>query len=149
MDLQQWAIENGSGSLLRAVHEGTCWRDMALHERLAMEVATNAILVPPSRITTGKFKADPDCSVTTELGWYARTLRYRWGLMEGFKEAKVESVYFHIDEEGETREGAGFIVKDLDLDWIPKGRVLLIPLAFWQKDKKKKKGQWKNQENPL
>jgi hypothetical protein len=143
MDMEQWAMTYGSGTLRQALEWGMSWRAMALHERLAMEVATAAMAVCQSRLTVGTYMACPDDPVTTELGWYARTIRWRWSQTPIFKDASLKVVYFHLDEDGAPKEGAGFTVQNLNLPWIPKGKTILIPLAYWEG------GRWTSHENPL
>lgn len=145
MTMEDWAMANGSGTLRQAIMIGMTWREMALHERLAMEVATSAEAIPASRVTTGPFQAFPDCRVTTELGWYARTMRARWQHHPLLKNATVKVVYFTATCDDTRREGGGFIIENHGLDWIPAGRVLLVPLAFWDPAKK----EWGPPENPL
>jgi hypothetical protein len=153
-DLRTWALTMGSGSLKQAVEWGMSWVDQARHERLAMEVASAAIFVRPSRITLGQFRAEGDCRVTTELGWYARTLQHRFAEHKRFsipspgcgEPPRVEVYYFTLSEEGcPSREGAGFILHNLILDWAPKGSQILIPLAYWDV----KLQTWGPTENPL
>lgn len=145
--MKEWARANGSGSLRQAIDWGMAWFEMALHERLAMEVASSAELVPLSRLKTGPMKADPDCRVTTELGWYARTLQARWldSKSKCVHPFVIKVVYFTITHSEETEEGAGFVVTGLDLPWFPPNRSLLIPLAYYNTTKK----EWERQENPL
>jgi len=145
MDLRDWALAHGSGSLRQAVVFDMSWREMALHERVAMEIATAAELVPASRLTVGPFMAEPDSQVTTELGWYGRTLRHRWSFHPVLCRAQVRVVYFKMFCEDDAREGAGFVVDGVDLPWIPTGRTLLIPLAIWDTQRK----AWGPAENPL
>ena len=145
--MKDWALANGSGTLRQAVEWGMAWKSMALHERLAMEVATMAEAVPATRLNIGIFKAEGDDSVTTELGWYARTLKHRLSRHVDYAPMKpsIKVAYFHKDEEGGTREGAGLIVEGLKLDWFPAGHTLLIPLAYWDL----KNNCWVEQANPL
>jgi hypothetical protein len=147
-ELKAWALANGSGTLRQAIQFEMSWRDQARHERLAMEVASAAMFVQTSRLTTGKYKAEPDCRVTTELGWYARVLQHRFKQHKVFcrQGVRLEVVYFCVSCPDELdREGAGFMVEGLPLSWAPKGSVVLIPLAYWDKAKR----CWVDQENPL
>jgi hypothetical protein len=152
--MMEWALANGSGTLRQAIACDMSWRDQARHERLAMDVASSALFVSLSRVTLGKFKAEPDCRVTTELGWYARVLRARWAEHKVFSKVspgcmgppRVEVVYFELSRETPpNREGAGFVVRDLVLDWAPKGSLILIPLAYWDD----RASAWGPTENPL
>lgn len=68
MTMEKWSMAKGSGTLRQAIMLGMTWREMALHERSAMDVATAAEAIPASRVTTGPFMAAPDCRVNTELG---------------------------------------------------------------------------------
>ncbi len=147
-DMKSWALAHGSGSLKQAIEWGMAWKDMALHERLAMVVASSAMLVPATRLTTGQFKAEGDCRVTTELGGYARTLRARWSDSKTMSDHKFEIkvVYFTLtQDDAPMEEGAGFVVEGLNLPWFPPGRTLLIPLAYYNPKTK----SWERQENPL
>jgi hypothetical protein len=146
--MEAWAKVHGSGTLKQAIACDMAWYEQALHERLAMEVASAAMLVPESRLAVGRFKAAADCKVTTELGWYARTLRRRWEQHAEFRTYAyiIDVRYFVLAEEDEpVQEGAGFVIRELHLPWFPKHRVLLIPLAFWDAQKK----SWRPHENPL
>jgi hypothetical protein len=59
---------------------------------------------------------------------------------------RVEVVYFELSRETPpSREGAGFVVRDLVLDWAPKGSMILIPLAYWDG----RASAWGPTENPL
>ena len=146
--LREWALENGSGTLKNAIQLDMRWKEMALHERLAMTIATSAVLVPSSRLTHGPLLAEPDAKVTTEMGWYARTLRMRWGdskALEGL-DTRLQVVYFTWDDDGPClKEGAGFLVPNLELPWFPSGRSLLIPVSSFNRATK----QWAQPENPL
>lgn len=139
MKPEAWILENGSGSLRRAVEEGLKWYEMYLHERAAMEIATAAELVHSSRLTTGPLLASPDCPVTTETCWYARTLRYRLNQASIFASIKV--VYYTLEREAKE-EGAGLLVENLELDWLP-NRSCIIPVATWDGSK------WEGPHNPL
>lgn len=145
-DAQPWIERYGSGSLRQAHALGMSWREMYLHERVALEVATSARLVHSSRLTTGTFRAEPDDRVTTELGWYAKAFKFRWGLMGApYNTAQAVVTWFTLDTDGESEQGAGFVVLGLDFPWFPGGRTVLIPLALW--DTKAK--AWGPVENPL
>lgn len=148
MSTKEWIYEYGSGSLRRSYEETLAWYEMYLHERVAMEIATNAKLVHSSRLTTGTLMASPDCRVTTEVCWYARALRWRLGCM-GIS-VKVEVQYYTLTEDDDQEEGAGLLLSDIksdkiSLDWIPNNRLILIPVAIWDK----KRNKWKSPENPL
>jgi hypothetical protein len=146
-NMKDWALANGSGSLRQAIEWDMAWRDMARHERLAMEVASSALLVPATRLNVGQFKAEGDCKVTTELGWYARTLLSRWADSKTFSNFrfKIEVVYFTITKSDQPEEGADLLVEGLTLPWFPSGHKLLIPLAYFNP----KLQVWERHENPL
>jgi len=146
-EMERWARENGSGSLRQAIECDMAWKAMALHERTAMDLFTAGMWVQKSRLTTGQFFAEGDCRVTTELGWFRRTIVYRLKHHVLYKDAPftVEARYFTLDEEGSSKEGAGFIVSGLSIPWAPVGKILLVPLAFFDPETK----SWGPTENPL
>lgn len=136
----KWINTYGSGTLQYAVKTGMAWKNMALHERLAMEIGAAAELIPETRICLGKYEAAPDCKVTTELNWYTRTLETRHG-----DKVKVEPLYFFWCPDETIKEGAGLRVYGLDQTWFPSGRILFLPVAYWNR----KKRTWHPPENPL
>jgi hypothetical protein len=137
-----WIKVKGSGTLQRAVERNMAWHDMAIHERLAMEIAVGAELIPPTRICLGQFKAYPDCPVTTELNFYARAFEERHP-----GKTAANPVYFFWEPEGSEllKEGGGLEITGLHRDWFPMNRVLFIPFAHW--DRKTK--TWGPGVNPL
>lgn len=133
----QWVRTQGSGTLNQAINCEMAWKEHYLHERLAMEVASEARVVHRANLTTGRFISSPDDKVTTELGWYRRVFLDRWSRMgDAFNKATIEVVYFTLEEGGERSEGAGYLVSGLKLDWLPLQRVILITLALWDQKTK-------------
>lgn len=140
-DWIQWVNTHGSGTCQRAIQTGMAWKNMALHERLAMEIGAAAELIPETRICLGKYEAESDCKVTTELNWYTRTLEMRHG-----DKVRVEPLYFYWAQDADTlKQGAGLRVYGLDQPWFPEGRILFLPVAYWNAKKK----TWSSVENPL
>lgn len=77
VDPRHWVQVYGSGSLRRALEEGMSWRDMYLHERVALEYGYGFEAVLASRLETGTPLASGDDAATTETCWWARALRFR------------------------------------------------------------------------
>lgn len=139
---RQWAFKNGSGSLRRVIEEGLAWYEFYLHERVAYEVGTAFEAIHASRFMAGKALGEPDSPPTTETCWYARTLRWRLRKIYGEK-VNVKVVYGDYDQGSSRKEGMALVIEGLDLDWIPRGRVLVAFTATYTP----KKG-WSKVSNP-